>query len=198
MNYIVSLIALFWMTSIVSAQQMLHLIYVDASEPVVSEDYFSDAEIKKMLSLVETLPNDGLSVFFSDGRKSKFIRGTSLKDEVSSTVYTLVPGQPDWKADRKKLRDHLFPKMNGFKGEVHLHFFLSDRQVRDVINGSNFSLKLLPRELHAVNRSGLNKVHVHVYYSNDRDKIDKTNLMEILEFYNDEFPPTIQFEANQI
>jgi hypothetical protein len=39
---------------------------------------------------------------------------------------------------------------------------------------------------------------VHLYYSNDRGKIEKDRLKDVLEFYNAEFQPTIEFELTEI
>lgn len=181
-----------------SAQQTMNLFYIDASEPLVNEDFFSDDEIRKLSQLVDEHSSDAMLVYYSDGNSGRMIKGATKGSEIANTIYSSVPKIPDWRYDRVKLRDFMFNAMEGFKGDVHLRFFLSDRQVKDIASGANYFVKLFPRELFAINRTGLKNVVVHLYYSNDQGKIEKERLLDVLNFYNTEFPPAITFELSEI
>jgi hypothetical protein len=179
-----------------SAQQALHFVYVDASEPLVNEDFFSDNEISSVLEFVGM--NNQAMVYYCDGNSSRLFRGNDAQAQLSDAIYTQVPPQPDTRADRKKIRDYLFNALDGFSGEVHLHFYLTDKQVKDVLAGSNFMPKLLPREMVAVGGSSISRMFVHLYYSDRPSKIDKELVLSNLSFYNNEFAPAIEFQITEL
>lgn len=179
-----------------SAQQALHFVYVDASEPLVNEDFFSDNEISSVLEFVG-MHNQAM-VYYCDGPSSRMFRGNDAQAQLSDAIYTQIPPQPDSRADRKKIRDYLFNALDGFSGEVHLHFYLTDKQVKDVLAGSNFMPKLLPRELLAVGGSSISRMYVHLYYSDRPSKIDKELVLSNLSFYNNEFAPAIEFQITEL
>ena len=179
-----------------NAQQTMHFVYVDASEPLVNEDFFSDNEINSVLEFVGM--NNQAMVYYCDGPSSRMFRGNDAQAQLSDAIYTQVPPQPDVRSDRKKIRDYLFNALDGFSGEVHLHYYLTDKQVKDVLAGSNFMPKLLPREMFAVGGSSISRMFVHLYYSDRPSKIDKEQLLSNLSFYNNEFPPAIEFQITEL
>lgn len=179
-----------------TAQQTIQFVYVDASEPLVNEDFFSDIEINSLLELVGS--HKQVMVFYCEGNSSRMFRGDNAQAQLSDAIYTQVPPQPEWRSDKKKIRDYLFNALDGFSGDVHLHFYLSDKQVKDILSGSNFTPKLLPRELFAVGGSNIKRMVVHMYYSDGRGKIDKEQVLNNLNFYNNEFKPVIEFQLNEL
>lgn len=189
-------VALLLLVATARSQNSLQFVYLDASEPLVNEDFFSDEEIRRLFEVVDA--NKGIEVFYCDGSSSRLFRGNNVHAELSDILYSQVSKQPEWRYDRNKLRDYLFSSVEDFSGDVHLHFFLSDKQVKDILGGSNFAPKLIPRELFAVGKSSIKKMTVHLYYSNDRGKIEKERLQDVLEFYNTEFQPSIEFILNEV
>jgi hypothetical protein len=185
-----------WAVCSMRAQSAIHFVYLDASEPLVNEDFFSDGEIRKLFEVVDA--SRDVEVFYCDGNTSRLFRGNNVHAELSDILYSQVPKQSEWRYDRNKVRDYLFSSLEDFSGEVNLSFFLSDKQVKDIIAGTNFVPKMLPREMFAVGKSSIKKMKVHLYYSNDRGKIEKDRLKDVLEFYNAEFQPTIEFELTEI
>jgi hypothetical protein len=198
MRYLVFILAFLFAATQGVSQKKLSLVYIDASEPMLNEDYFSDKEIQYLQNFLSDIDSTKLLLFLSDGKRSKVARAGAQRQELLNSIYENTPAQPDWKSDRIKLRDYLFTELEDFAGEIHLHFFLSDKQVKDIISGSNYTLKLLPKELTAASKNSVKKVVVHVYYTNDMGKIDKSKLLTNLNFYNEECPPKVDFELNEI
>ena len=77
-------VALLLLVATARSQNSLQFVYLDASEPLVNEDFFSDEEIRRLFEVVDA--NKGIEVFYCDGSSSRLFRGNNVHAELSDIL----------------------------------------------------------------------------------------------------------------
>ena len=198
MRILLTTLVLLTLLSATTEDGVMHIIYIDSSQPV-SEDFFSGEEYVKLQKLITEIGNDKVFVFYSNGERYLFARDETQREKIMENLLTTSSQEPQLIYDKKLMRDYLFSEVQKYSGAVNMHFFLSDYQTSQVASGEHTLVKLFPKELFEVGNGKISEITVDLYYDNVRGKVKEERLVNALNFYNTvDYKPVINFEINLI